>query len=309
VGDKDVTFGELGEDAQKAEREALFTYCRDTQRVRQAAVDRAVDDAVLSEAATAKNTDIEGYLRTEVMEKVPDPSDKEIAAYYDANKSDDAPPLDQVMARVVQVMKDERAKEAYGAHLEKLRKKASVQVALPDVRPPAQPIEIPEHTATFGPADAAVTIVEFSDFECPYCSRAVPAVDELKKRYGDKVRFAFRHFPLSFHPRARPAAKVAHCAGAQDKFWPVHDGIFATQRDLSDAALRGVAAKAGVDPGKLDACLNAPETDAAIEADIEAARAAGVEGTPSFYVNGRPYDGPISGEGFARAIEQELAAG
>ena len=308
VGGKEIKFSDLGQDAAQAERDALHTYCRDVQRVRQAAVDRAIDDALLEAAAAKKGVDLDGYLREVLIDSVAEPTDKEIEAYYADNANDEAPPLEQVKSQVARVMKDERAKATYASLIGTLRKDGQVQLALPDVRPPAKAIDIPATTPTFGPADAPVTIVEFSDFECPYCAKAVPAIDALKKQYGKQVRFAFRHFPLSFHARARPAAKYAHCAAQQDKFWKVHDGIFESQRDLSDDSLRAIAQKAGVNMTKLDACLADAATDAAVDADTEAGRAAGVEGTPSFYVNGRPYDGAISAEGFARAVEQELAA-
>ncbi len=308
VGGKEIKFSDLGDDAAQAERDALHTYCRDVQRVRQAAVDRAIDDALLEAAAASKGGDVDGYLREILVDNVAEPTDEEIAAYYADNANDEAPPLDQVKSQVARVMKDERAKEAYASHIAALRKAGEVQLALPDVRPPAKAIDIPATTPTFGPADAPVTIVEFSDFECPYCARAVPAIDGIKAQYGDKVRFAFRHFPLSFHAQARPAAKYAHCATAQDKFWKVHDGIFESQRDLSEGSLRAIAQKAGLNMSKLDACLADAATEQAIDADMEAGRLAGVEGTPSFYVNGRPYDGAISAEGFARVIEAELAA-
>jgi protein-disulfide isomerase len=304
-----VRASDLGEDAVAAEEKALATYCREVQRIRTAAVDRAVDEKVLGTAAAKEQKEIGAFLRDYMETAVKDPSDEEIAKFYEENKAEGAPELDQVKDQVVRVMKDDKAKEVYGELLEKLRTEAKVELTLPDVRPPAQEIPIPEHTPTFGPEDAKVTIVEFSDFECPYCARAVPAIDEIKEKYGDKVRVAFRHFPLSFHKQARPAAEYAQCASEQDKFWEMHDAIFENQGQLAgETALADAAKKAGLDEEALSACLSSGRAGQAIDMDLGTGQKVGVEGTPSFFINGRPYDGAISGPAFAAAIEQELAA-
>src|SRR5690606_17204431 len=130
----------------------------------------------------------------------------------------------------------------------------------------------------FGPEDAKVTIVEFSDFECPYCARAVPAISEIKAKYGDKVRVAFRHFPLSFHKQARPAAEYAQCAAEQDKFWEMHDAIFETQAQLgSETALADAAKKAGLDTNALTACLASDRPRQAVDEDLGTGQKVGVE--------------------------------
>lgn len=308
IGGKPVRASDLGDDATAAEEKALATYCREVQRIRTSAVERAIDEQVLTAAAAKENKEMGAYLRDYMESSVPTPSDAEVEAFYNENKAEGAPELALVKDQVVRVIKDEKAKEAYGTLLEKLRADANVEMSLPDVRPPATEIPIPEHTPTFGPDDAKVTIVAFSDFECPYCARAVPAIDEVREKYGDEVRVAFRHFPLSFHQNARPAAEYAQCAAEQDKFWEMHDAIFANQAQLGPEGLKAAAEKAGLDSNSLQACLASDRPGAAIESDLGTGQKVGVQGTPSFYINGRPYDGAISGPAFSAAIEQELSA-
>jgi len=162
---------------------------------------------------------------------------------------------------------------------------------LPDVRMPPPDLSDTPSTAGFGPKDAAVHVVEFSDFECPYCARAAAPIADLKKKFGDRVRFSFRHFPLSFHPNARPAAEAAQCAVAQDKFWQFHDAVFARSSELGGGGIRAAAEEAGLDMAKLDACLSAGEAAKQVDEDMAKAQEAGVSGTPSFFLDGRPFEG------------------
>lgn len=309
VDGKDITFADLGEDALDAERKAQSEYCSEVQRVRSAAVARAVDDALLAKAAEAAGKDKDAFVQEAMAESVKEPSDAEVEAFFSKFKSAEAPPLEQVKPQVVRAMMEERSRAAYDELIAGLKKDKQVETMLPDVRPPPVEVDVPEHAPSFGAPEAAVTVVEFSDFECPYCARAADVVGEIKEKYGDKVRFAFRHFPLSFHPNARPAAEYAQCASEQDKFWAMHDAIFANQKQLSAESLRSSAQSSGLDMTKLDECLASDRPKQAIEADMAKAKEIGVGGTPTFYINGRHYEGGISPDELGAAIEAELAQG
>lgn len=306
VDGTDIKVSELGDDFVSAEKKALSTYCTELDRIRTAAVERAVQDKLLDAAAKAEGKDADTYLKDAVTAAVVEPTDAEMSAYYEKFKREGAPEFDQVRPQVQRAMMEERSKEAFEKIIDGLKAKAQIQTMLPDVRPPAQELDIPEHAGTFGPEGATVEVVEFSDFECPYCAQAATAVSEVKKKYGDKVKFAFRHFPLSFHPNARPAAEYAHCANEQDKFWAMHDEIFANQKALGTESLRAAAQTAGLDIGKLDQCLASDRPGKAIEEDMKKATEVGVQGTPSFYINGRPFEGGISGDALGAAIDAEL---
>jgi protein-disulfide isomerase len=137
-----------------------------------------------------------------------------------------------------------------------------------------------------GPKDARVTVVEFSDFQCPFCSRAVPAVKEVEQAFGNDVQVVWKHLPLAFHPNAMPAALAAEAARQQGKFWEMHDKLFGNQQALSDAAYEQYAKDLKLDLKRFKAAQVSSETKKRVEADVAAAQAAGVGGTPTFVVNG-----------------------
>jgi protein-disulfide isomerase len=159
-----------------------------------------------------------------------------------------------------------------------------------------------------GPARARVQVVVFSDFQCPFCARAAPTWDRLVRRLPGKLAVAFKHFPLGFHVRARPAARAAFCAHQQGKFWPMHDLLFADPRALEEADFLKHAAKLKLRKPPFERCLAAPETDQEIEADQAEARAAAIVGTPTVFVNGRQYTKSVDVELLARSIEETFLA-
>ena len=161
-------------------------------------------------------------------------------------------------------------------------------------------VQITEKAPAFrqeGPADAPVVIAEFSDFECPSCKAAEPAVRQILSIYGDQVRFIFKHFPLEhIHLWALQAAKDAECAGRAGKFWPYHDALYDHQAEWVGAksppdALLSYAAKVGLSPDAVKACSQTPEILAAINADIAEGNSRWVGGTPTFFINGRRFVG------------------
>jgi len=145
---------------------------------------------------------------------------------------------------------------------------------------------------TFGPADAKVTIVEFSDFECPYCSRAATATQEIKKKYGDKVRIVFRQFPLSFHQNAELAAQASLAANAQGKFWQFHDKLFENQKALTRKDLEGYAKAVGLDLAKFNKALDSKEFADEVQRDLKLGGEVNVDGTPTMFINGQRVSNP-----------------
>lgn len=173
---------------------------------------------------------------------------------------------------------------------------------------PAKPVyvEIPKGTPVKGPEDAKVTIVAFSDFECPFCSRVNPTIDQILTTYGKDVRFAFRHLPLGFHKNAGPAAEASMAAHEQGKFWEMHDKLFAAQRDLNRAAYDRYAQELGLDMKKFAAALDTGKFRDFVEADNRAAGSVGASGTPAFFINGKLISGAQPFDNFKRVIDEEL---
>ena len=157
----------------------------------------------------------------------------------------------------------------------------------PLLNPPLRP---QDHVQ--GRADAPVTLVEYGDYECPYCGMAHPIVRAVQRRMGDALRFAFRHFPLAqIHPHAEHAAEIAEAAGERGRFWPMHDLLFENQQELDDIHLVGYAAQLGIDAASAEAALRSHAFAEPVRRDFLSGVRSGVNGTPSFFINGVRYDG------------------
>jgi protein-disulfide isomerase len=158
-----------------------------------------------------------------------------------------------------------------------------------------------------GPDDAPVTIVTFGDFECRFCVRGHHTMEQLLARYGDRIRVVYKHHPLSFHSHAFIAARASMAAHAQGKFWEYHDGLYALDADFDEKALHALAKKIGLDMRKFTKAMNSVELDAQIEKDLSLGMNLGVNGTPAFFVNGRPLEGALPELQFRMLIEEELS--
>ncbi|MFL5416682.1 MAG: DsbA family protein [Myxococcales bacterium] len=159
-----------------------------------------------------------------------------------------------------------------------------------------------------GPKNAAVTIVEWSDFQCPYCGRVEPTLQQVREEYKGKVRLAWKNQPLSFHPNAMPAAEAAMAADEQGKFWEFHDALFKRQNELGPALYDEVAKQVGLDMEKFHASIQGHKHLAQIKADMAAGSAVGADGTPTFFINGKKLVGAMPIESFKQVIDAELAA-
>jgi protein-disulfide isomerase len=160
---------------------------------------------------------------------------------------------------------------------------------------------------SFGPADAKVTIVEFSDFQCPFCSRAAEAAHKIKEKYGTKVRFVFRQFPLSFHQNAQVAAEASLAANAQGKFWELHDKMFENQQGLEREKLEGYAKELGLDVAKFKKALDDKTFAATVQSDMKLGEEVSVDGTPTMFLNGARIANPTDFDAISKQIDAALA--
>ncbi len=159
---------------------------------------------------------------------------------------------------------------------------------------------------SFGPKDAKVTVVEFSDFECPYCERAAKVVNQLKDKYGSKVRFVFRQFPLPMHPHAQDSAEASLAAHAQGKFWEFHDTLFENQRSLDRESLEKFAKEQGLNVAQFTKALEANTYEKAVAADKKLGEEISVRGTPTMFINGERVANPTDFEALSKQIEEAL---
>jgi protein-disulfide isomerase len=158
-----------------------------------------------------------------------------------------------------------------------------------------------------GPKDARLTVVEYGDYQCPYCGQAFPIVERLRATFSDSLLFVFRNFPLSdLHPHAEAAAEFAEAAGMQDKFWEMHDTLYQNQRHLEGAALRGYARDIGADLDRVTKDIASGAPRQRVESDFESAIRSGANGTPTFFVNGFRYDGSWTYQPFAEYLQELL---
>lgn len=192
--------------------------------------------------------------------------------------------------------------KAYKDALARIRGEARVLVTLP--APPSK-VLLTAGGPTKGPDSAPVQLVEFSDFQCPYCKRAQGFLGEVLREYGAKVQHVFKHLPLTIHPEAFAAAQASYCAGRQGKFWEFHDRLFASD-DLKAETLKKYAGELALDAAEFGACLESESSRAAVLKDMAEARRANVEGTPTFFINGKPARGIGTAEDLRRAIDAEL---
>ncbi len=197
------------------------------------------------------------------------------------------------------------------AKLEKLEKAPPMRAAPPPMAPqgpdPAKTYAFSVgESASHGAQDAWVTIVEVSDFQCPFCGRANNTMKEITEAYGNDVRLVFKHNPLPFHNRALPAAMAAECGREQGKFWPIHDKMFENQQALGDTELEGYAKGAGVDMSKWKGCMTEQKYKKRIEDDQNQAKNFGARGTPAFFINGRFLSGAQPLPAFKSIIDEEL---
>jgi len=157
-----------------------------------------------------------------------------------------------------------------------------------------------------GPADAPVTIVEWSDYQCPFCKRAFPTVEQVLAEYKGKVRYSHLDYPLPFHQQAMPAALAVHCAGDQGKFWEYNNNLYSGTGDLSAADLTKRAADLGLEPAAFEACTTSKKYESLIKSNFDDGGALGVTGTPAFFINGRMLVGAQPIEQFRAIINDEL---
>lgn len=212
-----------------------------------------------------------------------------------------------VREKIKNYLEMEKKKEAMDKWIGTQTAKTPVEVYLAKPRRPTFNVQIGD-SPTIGNKNAKVTIVEFSDFQCPFCSKGAEVINELKKKYGDKIQVAFKNFPLPFHNQAEGAAVAALCAHEQkaELFWKMHDAMFAAQDALDAESLKKLAIKLGAKADQFDQCLTSNKYLDKVKKDMEEGKAIKVKSTPTFFINGQLINGAQPVEVFAEIIDDEL---
>jgi len=274
-------------------------------KIKSQALDELIRTKLVEDEAKKQGVSVDKLYEKEVDSKVSDPSEAEVEGYYLAVKAQMNQPLQEIKPQLQKAVKILKAQQARQEYADSLRSKAEIVILL---QPPR--VEVGYDSARVrGNLSAPITIVEFSDFQCPYCKKVVPTLKNLLTKYDGRVKLAYRDFPMrQLHPHAQMAAEAARCAEVQGKFWEYHDALFADQPKLDEGGLSATARKLGLDENSFQACLKEGKFKLQIEQDVQDGTKAGVVGTPGFFINGEFVNGAQSQEEFEKIIERELAA-
>ena len=299
VNGEDITLADFNKEASTAIVAAEIA----VYDAKKQALDKLITDRLLEVEAKKVGLEIEDFLRQEIESKTVPPTDAEIEAFYNEKKSQMPQPLEQMRGQLAEYLTNEKRRTTFMAYIEDLKKNAGVETFLPPYR-----LDISAGSGyRKGAPTAPIQIIEFSDFQCPYCTRANETVEQVLGHYGDKVSIVFRHFPLSFHKDAHLAAQGSECAGEQGQFWEYHDMLFANQQALKRADLVNYATQLKLNVQAFDGCLQSGSHAAKVDADLADGEAVGMNGTPGFYINGIPLIGAVPFEMFKEVIDKELA--
>ncbi len=292
-------FRRLLDDHDLQERQVDLQYAKARHDLLQTRLDARLDQLALEAEAAARGVSAE-TVRSELV--VTPPTEEEVHAFYAENQDRIRQPYELVADKAREYLLDQRRQAASRSFYDTLRARHGIRSVLPPYR---------ENVAASGPVrgarTAGITIVEFADFQCPYCREAESVLQKVLAQHPDDVRLVFRHLPLKeLHPNAVAAAEAGICADQQGRFWEMHDAMYADQRALSAEALAATAERLGLQMDRYRSCLDASSTRRALDDDGAAARALGLNGTPYFFVNGRPLDGNVPLEKFEALIADEL---
>ncbi len=261
--------------------------------------DRLLDSKALALEAKARHKDADALLAAIKVDAV---TEREAHDYYEANKERTTLSYEQLQKQISQFLADQHNSDAKRHFYDGLRAKYSIVSLLEPYRLP-----VDATGPALGKQSAPVTVVEFADFQCPYCRQAEATVHAILAKHPDEVRLVFRQLPLaSVHPNAISAARTSVCADRQGKFWPMHDALYSDQSALSDAGLKETAQRMGLDMDKWAACMSDAATTHSIETDLRAADQLNISTTPFFLVNGRPIKGSVAVNQFEAIITEEL---
>jgi protein-disulfide isomerase len=267
------------------------------------ALNEFATEYLLEQEAQKEHVTVDELLERHANSVIPkeEPSEEALRLYYEGIESKQ--PFQEMRAGILDHIRQTRVAKAKAAYIESIRSKATVAIHL---TPPRAVVSLKD-TPVRGPENAPVTIVEYADYECPYCQQSQAALDKLEAEYKGKVTFAYKDMPLPMHPHAEKAAEAAHCAGAQGKYWEYHDLLF-TSKKLENSQLKEAAGALKLDIKAFEKCLDSGEQAAAVRAQLADAQNLQLQGTPSFLINGQFFAGTFTYEQLQHIVDEALKA-
>jgi protein-disulfide isomerase len=306
VGDRTFTLKEVearwqAEDPAERARVSQLLY-----QHRRQSIDMLIGDHLIEGAAKKAGLTKEKYLEAELEKRRGPITDADVQKVFEENR-------DRVGLSTIADLKESITKfiagnrDAQNLAIMVGELKAAGPAVSIALDPPRYEVAIAAHDPSRGPANAPITIVEFSEYQCPFCARVTPTLKALEQKYAGKVRLVFKDFPLQNHQQAPKAAEAAHCAGDQGKYWELHDRLFANQQLLQVPELKKHAAAVGLDQAAFDQCLDSGKHTDNVQADLDLGSQMGVGSTPTLYINGRLVTGAQPLAVFENIIDEELA--
>lgn len=302
VAGREITLGEIEELSSGGlirVRQGRYDLLRGT-------LERLGIEKLMDAEAAERGISVEELRLTEIDRKIQEPTERELERAYEANRNRaGGRSFQEIRNSILKTIRRDRLMTREIRYVSELKDKYGFSVSLPA---PRVELELTEDNPAKGNAVAPITIVEFGDYQCPYCRRAHSTVQRVLNEYGDKIRFVFMDYPLTNHDRATPAAEAAYCAGEQDKYWEYAEHLMVMAGDLNDNDLRGRAEQIGLDVGEFMSCFTSGRYTDRIAAGLKIGLDSGVDRTPTFFINGRILAGAKSYETFKLIIDEELAS-
>jgi protein-disulfide isomerase len=292
-----ITIGELDRENPSTLFHARNVYYEAEKK----AIASFVDGYLLANEAKKENVTVDELLEKHAYSNLPkDPSDESLRIYYEG--LDTTQPFEAVRGQIIDHIRQSRRQKALAVYMQSLKSQAKVEMLL---EAPRAQISFKD-TPVRGIANAPVTIVEYADFECPYCQKAQLVMEKVLAEYKDKVDIAYKDVPLPMHSHAQKAAEAAHCAGAQGKYWEYHDLLY-KDKQLEVDDLKAEARKLNLDGAAFDKCLDSGQQAQVVKDSLAEGTGFQLEGTPAFFINGRFLNGIQTFSQWQKVIDEELA--
>ncbi len=275
VGKTNLTTNAFEKDEAGSLLQARYTMYQAERKV----LDHFVEDQLLELQAKSQGVTVDQLLEKEAYKGIKDPTDDQMQVYYEGLDIDQ--PYAALKGQILEHIRDVRKAKARAAYIKTLKAQSNIRILL---QPPTAEVNA-ESPNVKGPKNAPVTLVEFADYECPYCVKVNPVLQSIEKEYGSNLAVVYKDFPLPMHKESQKAAEAGRCAGEQGKFWEYHDLLF-TSHNLDVPSLKKHAGELKLDQAKFDTCLDSGAETAAVKKDLEEGQRLGLTGTPSFFING-----------------------
>jgi protein-disulfide isomerase len=289
-------------DVEQQETSRLLQARNTYYQAQKSAINHFIDEQLLAQKAAAEHITVDELVKRDIASQVVDPTPEQLKFLYDVLGTDQ--PYEKMRPQLLDQYRQQRTAKIRADYLKTLASETKIVTSL---LPPGAVVSV-DGAPRKGSAQAAITLVEYADYECPYCQQVYPALKKLEKDYDGKLSVVFKDCPLPMHSHAKKAAEAANCAKEQGKFWEYNNTLFENPGKLDIAQLKDYSKTLGLNTTEFDKCLDGGAEAAKVQHGYEEAQALGLSGTPSFFINGHFYTGAMKYEALRDAVEQELAA-